>query len=216
MDMKQGIFITFEGTDGSGKTTQIELLKEYLTRRNYEFIVTREPGGTPIGEELRKIILNKEFHMMTPVTEAMLYAASRAQHVEEVIKPALKAGKIVLCDRYLDSSVAYQGFGRNLGNTVTMINEIAISGIMPDKTFLLQVNPDKGKNRIKRDLDRLEAESRSYHEAVFRGYDELSMKSPERIYKLDGSQSIEVIHAEIIKEMEKLILSNFIEKGAVT
>lgn len=203
--MERGIFITFEGTDGSGKTTQIEILKTVLEKMGYNCIFTREPGGTLLGEELRKIILSKDFGNMLPETEAMLYAACRAQHVEEVIRPALKQGKVVLCDRYIDSSVAYQKYGRKLGSVVEKINEFAIHGTMPDKTFLLMLDPNKSKDRIVRELDRLESEPYEYHDRVYKGYEKIAEENPDRVVRIDGEKSIECIAEIIIEEVRKII-----------
>jgi len=135
--MKKGYFISFEGGDGAGKSTQINKLKEYCEKQGYDVVLTREPGGTDIGEKIRQIILDPENSKMADMTEAFLYAASRAQHVEEVIKPAIEAGRIVICDRFVDSSIAYQGYGRGLGECVGIINEYAVNTYMPYVTFLL-------------------------------------------------------------------------------
>ena len=147
--MKKGLFITIEGPDGSGKSTQIEKLRVYLEKKGYKAILTREPGGTEISEKIRNIILDKNNKEMNNMTEALLYAASRAQHVAEVIKPALEMGETVICDRFIDSSIAYQGYGRGIGEPVRVINEYAVAGCMPDITFLLKLDPRIGKGRIK-------------------------------------------------------------------
>ena len=157
--MKRGYFITFEGPDGAGKSTQIEYLKEYLEDRGLEYLFTREPGGTRISEKIRDMLLDKENCDLTARTEALLYAASRAQLVEDVIQPALNEGKIVVSDRYIDSSIAYQGFGRDLGEKVTEINKFAVNDLEPDLTFLLMISPDDVKARLdQQNLDRLESE----------------------------------------------------------
>ena len=155
--MKKGLFITMEGPDGSGKSTQIKFLKEYFQERGIPCVFTREPGGTDIGEKLRSIILDKENRKMCDMTEALLYAASRAQHVEELIKPALSQGMTVVCDRFIDSSIAYQGYGRQLGDSVRVINELVVADCMPDVTFLMEISPAVGKSRIREEnQDRLE------------------------------------------------------------
>ena len=146
--MSNGYFISFEGVDGSGKSTQISKLKEYLEAGGYEVVLSREPGGNDIGEQIRSVILDPNNQGMTAVTEALLYAASRAQHVHDVIAPAVEAGKVVICDRFVDSSIAYQQYGRKLGECVRIINGYAIDGCMPDLTFLLKVKPDVGGTRI--------------------------------------------------------------------
>lgn len=154
--MNRGLFISFEGPDGSGKSTQIEYLKTYFRERRIDCVFTREPGGTEIGEKLREVILDKSNNEMCDMTETLLYAASRAQHVCQLIGPALKEGKIVVCDRFMDSSIAYQGYGRQLGDKVRVINEYAVMGIIPDLTFLLEIDPKVGKGRIRADeRDRL-------------------------------------------------------------
>ncbi len=196
--MRNGLFITFEGPDGSGKTTQIQELKKYLNENGYNAVITREPGGTPISEKIRTIILDKENREMEALTEALLYAASRAQHVNELIHPALKRGCTVICDRFVDSSIAYQGYGRKLGDAVKVMNEIAVGDCVPDVTFLLKLNPAVGKARINAaELDRLESEQISYHNEVYQGYMALADRYPQRIICIDADRSIEMIQNEI-------------------
>lgn len=203
--MKQGYFITFEGGDGAGKSTQIGKLRAYLEAKGYDVVLTREPGGTEIGEKIRQVILDPKHSEMARVTEAMLYAASRAQHVEEVIKPAIKAGQIVICDRFVDSSIAYQGFARGLGDVVSIINQYAIGDCYPDLTFLLKLKPQIGNSRIKgREMDRIELEGETFHQAVYRGYEELEKRYADRIVGIDATQTIEVIEAEINRHIEAL------------
>lgn len=200
--MKKGLFISIEGPDGSGKSTQISLLRKYFEERGIDVVLTREPGGTPISEKIREIILDKNNKEMDAMTEALLYASSRAQHVAEVIKPALEAGKIVICDRFIDSSIAYQGYGRGLGDCVRVINEYAVRGCMPDVTFLLEMDPKIGKERISADdQDRLEQEKLEFHKKVFDGYMEIEKKF-DRIIGIDAARSIEEISADIIKHIE--------------
>ena len=199
-----GIFISIEGPDGSGKSTQIELLKKFLMTKGREIIITREPGGTRIGEKIRNILLDREYTEMDYITETLLYAASRAQHVEQVIKPALEKGNVVICDRYVDSSIVYQGIGRQLGECVKIVNDIAIRGCMPDITFLFKLDPSIGKSRIETE-DRLEMEEMDYHNKVYNGYLELEKKNPERIKGIDATRDIDVIHEEIKKYIEELI-----------
>jgi dTMP kinase len=204
--MRSGIFITFEGPDGSGKTTQIQRLSDYLQEQGQDIFVTREPGGTDIGEKIREIVLDPIHKEMDKVTEALLYAASRAQHVAEVIKPTLEAGKTVICDRFMDSSIAYQGYGRSIGEPVRIINEIAVSGLIPDLTFLLLVDPDEGKRRISSGtLDRLELEKIEYHREVYKGYLELAKQHPNRILLIEGNRGIEEISSEITHSVERFL-----------
>lgn len=198
------MFITLEGPDGSGKTTQIRLLKTYLERKGYEVVQTREPGGTPISEKIRNIILDVNHTEMDPITEALLYAAARAQHVSEVIIPNLKAGRMVICDRFIDSSIVYQGYGRKLGDCVRVINEVAVKGYMPNVTFLLKLDPSIGKSRI-REHDRLEMEKIEYHNIVYDAYLKLEKEYPERIIGINANQSIEKIHQDIAVHMDRLL-----------
>lgn len=204
--MSKGYFITFEGGDGSGKSTQIGLLKEYLENRGYDVLLTREPGGTAISEKIRNIILDPENSEMADMTEAMLYAAARAQLVAQVIRPAINEGKIVICDRFVDSSIAYQSFGRGLGDSVSIINSFGIGECMPDMTILLKVNPEVGSGRIKgRDLDRIEQASMDFHQRVYQGYLELENMYPERILGIDAADTIENISAIISKKVCSLL-----------
>ena len=206
--MKKGIFISIEGPDGSGKSTQIENIRRFFKEKDIEIVFTREPGGTPIGERIRSIILDKNCSEMDYMTEALLYAAARAQDVAQVIKPALEAGKIVVCDRFVDSSIAYQGYGRNLGQSVQTINNYAIDGCIPDLTFLMKIDPSIGKKRIREDVqDRLEAEKVSFHQKVYSGYIELEKKYPDRIFGIDASRSISEIKADIYKKLEEVLKS---------
>ena len=206
--MSRGIFISIEGPDGSGKSTQIENIKEFFHDKNMDIIFTREPGGTPIGERIRGIILDRKCSEMDPMTEAMLYAAARAQHVAQVIRPALEKGKIVICDRFVDSSIAYQGYGRKLGEAVASINHFAVKECMPDMTILLKLDPSVGKHRISEDQqDRLEAERESFHQEVYKGYLELEKNFPDRIVGIDADRGIDEIKVDIYEKLEK-ILSN--------
>lgn len=204
----KGLFITIEGADGSGKSTQIEKLKEYLESKKYDFVFTREPGGTIISEAIRDIILNKDYMEMSHATEALLYAASRAQHVEQHIKPLLEQGKIVICDRFVDSSVVYQGYSRGLGiDNIENINKYATLGLEPEVTILLDIDAEEGLNRKKdqRELDRLELQEFDFHKKVCEGYRKLAELHPDRIKKIDASLSVEEIHNEVIKTIEQVI-----------
>ncbi|HML37121.1 MAG TPA: dTMP kinase [Bacillota bacterium] len=204
--MDKGLFITFEGPDGSGKTTQIERLKTFIQSKGYDALLTREPGGTPIGEKIRELVLDKNNTEMDYMTEALLYAAARAQHVAQVIRPALEAGRTVICDRFMDSSIVYQGYGRKLGDCVRVINEYAVGGCFPDITFLLKVDPAIGKGRIKAsEQDRLELEKLDYHRTVFQAYEELERRYPKRIIGIDAERSIDAISREIREHIERLL-----------
>ena len=204
----RGLFITIEGPDGSGKSTQIENIKKFFADKNIDIVFTREPGGTPIGERIREIILDNSFKEMDPMTEAMLYAASRAQHVTQIIGPALEAGKVVVCDRFVDSSLAYQGYGRNLGESVEIINSYAVREYVPDVTFLMKLDPDVGRHRIaenRENRDRLEHEKLAFHKKVYEGYLELEKKFPDRIVGIDASLGIDEIRDEIYRKLEEII-----------
>lgn len=200
--MKRGLFISFEGPDGSGKTTQISLLNDYLKSLGYEVLMTREPGGTPISENIRSIILNPDNDEMNPMTEALLYSASRAQHVAEKIKPALDKGMIVLCDRFMDSSIAYQGYARELGDCIRIINEYAVMGVQPDLTFFMNLSAEDGMARAEKrhKLDRLEQEDIDFHKKVYEGYLELAKIYKDRYVVIDASKSIDEISDVIKKE----------------
>jgi dTMP kinase len=180
------VFVTFEGLDGSGKTTQIELLRSRLGTEGREVVTVREPGGTEVGEAIRRVVL--EGPDMEPWPEAALYAAARAQLVAEVIRPALERGADVLCDRYVDSSLAYQGIARGLGlERVLELNLDAVGGLLPDRTFLLVVEPDAAIARVGDRPDRIERESAAFHHRVAAAYHELAERWPERIVVLDAS-----------------------------
>ncbi|MBQ6899861.1 MAG: dTMP kinase [Firmicutes bacterium] len=205
--MKRGIFISIEGPDGSGKSTQISNIKKFFEDKNLEIVFTREPGGTAIGDRIREILLDNNCKEMDYMTEAMLYAASRAQHVSQVIKPALAAGKIVICDRFVDSSMAYQGYGRRLGESVSVINSYAVAGCMPDVTFLMKLDPGIGKRRVssRNQEDRLESEKVDFHQEVYNGYLQLEKDNPDRIFGIDASRGIEEIRDDIYKKLEEVL-----------
>ena len=194
-----GAFITFEGSDGCGKSTQMKRAAQWLASCGYEVVSTREPGGCPISERIRKIILDVNSAGMTAECEALLYAASRAQHVAQVIRPALARGAVVLCDRFLDSSMAYQGGGRRLGvELVRAINEPAVQGLTPDRTLFYDLSPEKamGRRLAASVPDRLELEKREFIDAVYGAFLRLARENPERITVIDGDRSIEAIEAD--------------------
>lgn len=202
----KGIFITMEGPDGAGKSTQIDMLRSYLNDRGYDVLITRDPGGNEISEAIRQIILNKDFTEMGYMTELLLYASARAQLVKENIKPALEAGKAVIADRFVDSSAVYQGIGRGLGiDTVYKVNEFALQGIMPDMTFLMDLDAETGIARKKNqaELDRMENETLEFHRKVVEGYRLLAENNQDRIVKIDATLPISEIHDIIIRHVEK-------------
>ena len=203
----KGLFIVMEGPDGSGKTTQINLLKEYLEEAGYECLITREPGGTVIGEEVRQLILNPEHKEMSPVTEMLLYAASRAQLVHEVIGPALEEGKIVISDRFVDSSIVYQGIARKLGiSTVSAVNAPGIGIYRPDGIFFIDLSEAEGLRRKKeqKNLDRMEQEGIDFHHMVSEGYRKVLSGRPE-VMKIDGGRSIDTIQKKFRNHVDELL-----------
>jgi dTMP kinase len=181
------VFVTFEGLDGSGKTTQVELLRAALEREGREVVATREPGGTPLGEQVRELLLGGTD--VTPWAEAALFAAARAELVERVIAPALQRGAAVVCDRYLDSSLAYQGIARGLGvDRVLELNLHATRGLIPDRTFLLLVDVQESGRRMDSTPDRIESEGDTFRAAVDRAYRELAELFPRRVIPVDGTR----------------------------
>ena len=193
--------ISFEGTDGCGKSTQMKKLAEYLKRRGYEVVSTREPGGCPISERIREVILSLDSKGMTAECEALLYAAARVEHVRSVILPALKSGKIVLCDRFLDSSIAYQAYGRELGEDfIRQINKAATDLIMPDRTLMFDIERETAKARMAQGapLDRLELEKEDFFTRVSRAYDRIAQAEPQRIVRIDSGRSIEEVFEDVL------------------
>lgn len=201
----EGKFITFEGPEGSGKTSVIKAVEAELTRRGVDVLSTREPGGIEIAEQIRDIILDVDNKAMEARTEALLYAASRRQHIVERIKPALKRNQVVLCDRFVDSSLAYQGYGRQLGlEEIFNLNLFAINDCLPDMTIFIDVPPNVGLDRVfdnHRDADRLDLESIPFHRRVYEGYQALIRKYPERIKVVDGDRAL----TEIVPDVMALI-----------
>lgn len=201
--MTKGIFITFEGPEGAGKTTIIRILAE----RFENTLLTREPGGIDIAEQIRSVILSKENTRMDARTEALLYAAARRQHLVEKVKPALEEGKLVLCDRFVDSSLAYQGHARGLGiKEVFAINQFAIADMMPELTLYFDIDPEEGLKRISknqgREVNRLDLESLEFHQRVREGYQMLLDHFPDRIVKIDASRCLEEVAKEAIAIIE--------------
>ncbi len=201
------MFITFEGGEGAGKSTAIKRIVEKLTSEGYEIVLTREPGGTPIAEEIRNVILDKKNTAMDPRTEALLYAASRRQHLVEKVIPALKEGKLVLCDRFIDSSLAYQGGAREIGiDNVYNMNLFATEGMLPDLTILFDIKPEEGLARIaansQREVNRLDVEKLAFHNKVRDSFHELAKKFPERFVIIDASKGPDEVFEESYKAIE--------------
>ncbi len=206
--MKKGLFITFEGVDGCGKSTQVEYFKRILQEKGIDFISVREPGGTAISEKIRTILLDKDNAEMVNEAEVLLYAASRAQLVGQVILPALKEGKVVLCDRYADSSIAYQGYGRQLNvDFVRSANSYALDNCEPDYTLYFDVTPDKVRARItsRGEADRLEAEKESFHDRVYNGYKKFYSEIERNLITIDASRSIEEVSVHVLTAAEEIL-----------
>lgn len=201
-----GLFVAFEGVEGSGKGTQIRLAREWLETQGIEVLVTREPGGTPVGEDLRKLLLGHDTGHIEPKTEALLFAASRAQHVATVIRPALAEGKVVICDRYIDSSVAYQGWARGLGEQdVLTLNVWATQGLFPDLVLLLHLEPEAGLLRSLEEPDRIELEGKDFHAKVADAYLRIAEEHPERFVVVDADQLQEDVHVEVVQALGRVL-----------
>lgn len=212
--MKHGMFITFEGPEGAGKTTILNKLKDILQEQGYKVLQTREPGGISISEQIREVLLNKENGAMDERTEALLYAAARRQHLVEKVLPALEEGTMVLCDRFIDSSLAYQGYARGLGvDAVYQINRFAIGETMPNLTLYFDIDPKEGLARIQanedREVNRLDMEKLSFHEKVREGYLMLVDRFPERMKVVEASANI-----EMVLEKSLAIIQDYVKKQA--
>lgn len=206
-----GKFIAFEGPDGSGKTTILNNVEKFLKENNIDFIITREPGGTKISEKIREILLSNDNKEMSARAEALLYAASRAQHVDELIVPNLEKGTLVISDRYVLSSLAYQGFGRDLGyDEVKSINDFAINNLIPDYTFFFNVDPITVLKRKRNNFvtDRLENESTSYHNKVYDGYQEIMQRNKDNLIIIDASKSIEEVTKQTLNKLKSILNLN--------
>lgn len=209
----RGRFFTFEGIDGCGKTTQLRLFARYLRRRRIPFILTREPGGTELGERIRSIVLRRASTGMDPRTEVLLLFASRAQNVAECIRPALKRGQVVLSDRFTDASLAYQGYGRGLDrHLVRQLHHFACQNLKPDMTFVIDIDPRTSVRRARRrntsarrDEGRFEQETLAFYERVRRGYRALARREPRRVKLIRGEDSVEAVHRQIVAQARRLL-----------
>ena len=196
--MNKGLFITFEGADGCGKTTQMKLLTDYLKTKNKDIVITREPGGKGLGEKIREILLNYDGEVSS-VCESFLFLADRAQNIDITVMPAVKEGKIVLCDRHIDSTVAYQGYGRGLDIAqINMLNSIATSNRKPDLTYVFDIDVETSMKRVGSEKDRMESAGIEFHNRVRQGYLELAKLEPDRIKVIDATKSIDEIHKEVV------------------
>lgn len=203
--MKKGVFITFEGADGCGKTTQVELAAKFLEESGLPYIKTREPGGSELGKELRQILLHYPGAVASEC-ETFLYLADRAQHVETVIKPAIKAGSVVLCDRFIDSTIAYQGFGRGIDlERIKYFNNIATGHLKPDLTIVFDVDSEIAQTRLGGEKDRLEAEGLSFHKKVRDGYLAIAKEESERIKVVDANKSIDEVFEQTLTLLKTLL-----------
>lgn len=194
--MEKGLFITFEGADGSGKTTQLNLVKDFLEKEGYDVVVTREPGALELGQKIRNILLHYE-GVVADRCEMFLFLADRAQHVDTFIKPSIQDGKVVLCDRYIDSTVAYQGYGREQDiQLLKDLNNIAVNSLKPDLTLLFDVSTETAQQRVGREKDRLESSGLDFHRRVRNGYLELQKEEPNRIKLINANNSIENVYEQ--------------------
>ena len=197
-----GLFVTLEGGEGAGKTTVMHLVSQKLASLGVETLCTREPGGIRISEKIREVILDREHTEMDSRTEALLYAAARRQHLVEKVKPAMESGRVVLCDRFVDSSVVYQGYARGIGmDAVYEMNQFAIEGFMPDMTIFFDIKPELGLARIaandEREVNRLDLEGLAFHQLVYEGYKMQAASYPERIVSIDANQAVEKVTDEV-------------------
>ncbi len=215
--MNKGFFITFEGGEACGKSTQIKMLKEYIQNlpNKEKFLFVREPGGTPLTEEIRKLILNYEIDKPLPMTELLLFCATRVENVEKLVLPALNNGKVVIADRFYDSTIAYQGMARNIMNSedILQLTKKIIGNLKPDLTFYLKISPEeafKRKKNMKEGLDRIEKEGLEFHKAVSKGYDFISSIEKERFYIIDATKSPDEIFDEILKVLKSKIPDYFL------
>lgn len=210
--MSKGLFITIEGGEGAGKTTVLDRLEEELIGRGYDVMRTREPGGIRIAERIREVLLNPEHTEMDSRTEALLYAAARRQHLVEKVIPALEAGQVVLCDRFIDSSLAYQGHARAIGiDEIRSINDFAIEGYMPHLTLFFDVDPEIGLARIaanqERENNRLDQEKKSFHDRVRQGYELLLKQYPKRIKKINANEDVDAVYRKAMIEVEAFLVT---------
>lgn len=213
--MHSSLFITFEGIEGSGKTTQIHLLNDSLQKKKIPTVLTREPGGTKIGDQVRQILLNQDNREMTSGCELFLYSASRSQHIKEIIQPAFARGSVVLCDRFCDATLAYQGYGRGMPlELIDHLNQLATRGLKPTLTFLFDLAPEEGLSRSKTRLKkegkekkegRFEVEDLAFHEKVRKGYLEIAKKEPNRVIVIDSTKSLGEVQRLVVERVEKCL-----------
>lgn len=207
--MKKGLFITFEGADGCGKTTQLNLLKDYLSNKDYDVVLTREPGGKGLGEKVREILLNYNGEVSNRC-ESFLFLADRAQNIDIIVNPAIEQGKIVLCDRHTDSTAAYQGYGRGLDlDEIHMLNNLATGNKKPDLTLVFDVDIETSMQRVGNEKDRMESSGKEFFNRVRNGYLELAKLEPQRIKVIDSTKSIDEVQKDVISIVEKKLAGEF-------
>src|SRR5574344_1652096 len=201
----KGLFITFEGADGCGKTTQLQLLAKYLTENGENVLITREPGAKGLGEKIREILLNYDGEV-SDNCESFLFLADRAQHIDTIVNPAIKNGKFVLCDRHTDSTVAYQGYGRGLDlGQINMLNDIATSGLKPDLTFIFDVDIETSQKRVGKDKDRMESAGIEFHKRVREGYLKIADGEPDRVKVINAVESVENISTQVKTLIDRIL-----------
>jgi dTMP kinase len=204
--MDKGLFITFEGADGCGKTTQLNLLRDYLVTKGYDVVITREPGAKGLGEKLREILLNYDGEVSNRC-ESFLFLADRAQHIDTIVKPAVGEGKIVLCDRHTDSTVAYQGYGRQLNlDQIKMLNEIAVNGTKPDLTYVFDVDIETSMQRVGKSRDRMENAGKEFFNRVRSGYIQIANSEPSRVKVINSARSIDEVFSDVVKICDELLI----------
>ena len=203
--MQKGLFITFEGADGCGKTTQLNMLKNYLSDRGFDVVTTREPGAKGLGEKVREILLNYDGEV-SDRCESFLFLADRAQHIDMIVNPAIENGQIVLCDRHTDSTVAYQGYGRGLDiDRINMLNNLATAGRVPDLTFVFDVDIETSMKRVGKEKDRMESAGDEFFNRVRSGYLEIAKKEPKRVKVIDSTESIEGVFEQVKTLIESVL-----------
>lgn len=203
--MQRGLFITFEGADGCGKTTQIKLLKDYLEKSGYKVVLTREPGAKGLGEKIREILLNYD-GVVSDRCESFLFLADRAQNIDIIVNPAVQEGKIVLCDRHIDSTVAYQGYGRGLDlERINKLNQLATDGRMPDLTVVFDIDVETSMKRVGKEKDRMESAGIEFHNRVRKGYLEIAKNDPERVKVVDGAMSVDEVFEKVKEIINKTL-----------
>jgi len=201
----KGFFITFEGADGCGKTTQIKLLEKYLNQKGYKTLLTREPGAKGLGEKIREILLNYN-GVVSPGCESFLFLADRAQNADCIIKPALEQGIIVLCDRHVDSTIAYQGYGRGVDiNKLKQLNDLAVNGLKPDLTIVFDIDAKTSSERVGKEKDRMESAGLEFFENVRKGFLDIAKLEPNRVKVVDAKLSIEEIHKKVLELVDNVI-----------